>query len=549
MGYINFTNCTLFIFFLYSFFTVKSFYEIFYPPTCQSIDQSNCLYSFPNWQNDFSLAICITSSKKKLLSSSSECNQFLKLSEFNLKNSFSKDFKIDLPVKTQKNGSLSAFLILSQKKNFQSDLSFQLTRSTHTVIKKLELSKYKQNSSEKYVNLLESKKAKEGMKFSNKNEEKKILTHLLNKVSIYTMDSQIDFDRYQIPEELYPDISIVENTRYLPYIHICQLSMKEENYRVLNISQTRFTLTIDHSPSSIGKLRFFRQLESSLSQMKELGFSDTQLNELTGMFTDTDLYIIFLTFVVSIFHLLFEFLAFRNDINFWRRRKTTVGLSLKTLAWRSISQIIIFFYLYIEKSSAIILVPSGISILIELWKMFKAFKVKVEYQSLFKLPKLTFGECSDAEKETNNYDSIAMKKLSYVLYPLCLAGAVYSLMYNTHKNWYSWAINSLVNAVYAFGFLFMTPQLFLNYKLKSVAHLPWKAFMYKAFNTFIDDVFAFIIKMPTMHRIACLRDDLIFVVYLYQRWLYPIDKTRVNEFGETFDEAEENSDSNKLKEE
>lgn len=36
-----------------------------------------------------------------------------------------------------------------------------------------------------------------------------------------------------------------------------------------------------------------------------------------------------------------------------------------------------------------------------------------------------------------------------------------------------------ISGVYAFGFLFMLPQLFINYKLKSVAHLPWKAFMYK----------------------------------------------------------------------
>ena len=40
--------------------------------------------------------------------------------------------------------------------------------------------------------------------------------------------------------------------------------------------------------------------------------------------------------------------------------------------------------------------------------------------------------------------------------------------------------------------------------------------MYKAFNTFIDDVFAFIIKMPTTHRIACFRDDIVFFCYLYQ---------------------------------
>ena len=52
----------------------------------------------------------------------------------------------------------------------------------------------------------------------------------------------------------------------------------------------------------------------------------------------------------------------------------------------------------------------------------------------------------------------------------------------------------------------MTPQLFINYKMKSVAHLPWRMLTYKALNTFIDDIFAFVIKMPTLYRIGCLRD-------------------------------------------
>ena len=52
----------------------------------------------------------------------------------------------------------------------------------------------------------------------------------------------------------------------------------------------------------------------------------------------------------------------------------------------------------------------------------------------------------------------------------------------------------------------MTPQLFINYKLRSVAHLPWRGMIYKALNTFMDDLFAFIITMPTMHRLACFRD-------------------------------------------
>ena len=77
----------------------------------------------------------------------------------------------------------------------------------------------------------------------------------------------------------------------------------------------------------------------------------------------------------------------------------------------------------------------------------------------------------------------------------------------------------------------MTPQLFINYKLKSVAHLPWRMLTYKFLNTFIDDIFAFVIKMPTMYRIGCFRDDIIFLIYVYQRWIYRVDPKRVNEFG------------------
>jgi hypothetical protein len=78
----------------------------------------------------------------------------------------------------------------------------------------------------------------------------------------------------------------------------------------------------------------------------------------------------------------------------------------------------------------------------------------------------------------------------------------------------------------------MIPSLYINYRLKSVAHMPAKAMMYKFLNTFIDDLFAFTIKMPLLHRLATLRDDVIFFVYIYQRWAYRVDYSRVNEFGQ-----------------
>jgi hypothetical protein len=83
----------------------------------------------------------------------------------------------------------------------------------------------------------------------------------------------------------------------------------------------------------------------------------------------------------------------------------------------------------------------------------------------------------------------------------------------------------------------MTPQLYINYKLKSVAAMPWKQMSYKFLNTIIDDLFAFVIKMPTLHRLSVFRDDVIFIAFLYQRRIYRVDSTRVNEFGYSGDVA------------
>ena len=74
-------------------------------------------------------------------------------------------------------------------------------------------------------------------------------------------------------------------------------------------------------------------------------------------------------------------------------------------------------------------------------------------------------------------------------------------------------------------------QLYINYKLKSVAALPWRQMTYKFLNTIVDDLFAFVIKMPWLHRLSVFRDDLVFLVYIYQRWAYRVDKRRANEFG------------------
>lgn len=73
--------------------------------------------------------------------------------------------------------------------------------------------------------------------------------------------------------------------------------------------------------------------------------------------------------------------------------------------------------------------------------------------------------------------------------------------------------------------------------------MPGKAMAYKFLNTFIDDLFAFTVKMPWLHRLATLRDDVIFFIWLYQGWKYKVDYKRVNEFGQGGDSDEEEEEA------
>lgn len=170
-----------------------------------------------------------------------------------------------------------------------------------------------------------------------------------------------------------------------------------------------------------------------------------------------------------------------------------------------------------------IVMSSGTGIILECWKIKQASKVV----AIEAFPYYTIEDTeSYAASDTKEYDEIAMKYMSWAAVPMILGYTIYSFMYNEHKGLYSFVLNTLVGVIYTFGFINMTPQLYINYRLKSVEHMPGKALTYRFLNTIIDDLFSFIITMPTLHRISCFRDDVIFVIYIYQRWIYAVDKTR-----------------------
>ncbi|ESN92969.1 hypothetical protein HELRODRAFT_108202 [Helobdella robusta] len=498
----------------YIFYSVWSLYVMYAPSSCQQSSETYCLASYLERNPLLPLQLTVHTSTNERFSKSTK---IWTSKSFYADDEFEELVEVNVPSITRHNGSLYAMVLLNEL------TSDSLKDWTMKQICRLTTFAVPQAST---FNLI-------GNSTETKNISKVPETHWNSKLLINIVNDKISLNRYNLPAEIASYMMLYNNKEYLPILFIDEMAIRLKDLVPLNASSSQMPLRIIYKPMSIGKLRLWVNMKHSLLFFNQLGFSEKDIDEVKNIFVDTNLYLLLLTFFVSAFHLLFDFLAFKNDINFWRNRKDMVGLSSRTMLWRCFSTFIIFFYLLDQQTSLLVLGPSGIGLIIEVWKTTKAFKIKVKWNSY--IPTLEFGHSKKNEEETEAFDAQAMKWLSYLLYPLVLCGAVYSLLYTPHKSWYSWTIESMANGVYAFGFIFMLPQLFINYKLKSVAHLPWKAFTYKAFNTFIDDVFAFIITMPTTHRLACFRDDVVFVIYLYQRWLYPVDKKRVNEFGQSFD--------------
>ena len=266
---------------------------------------------------------------------------------------------------------------------------------------------------------------------------------------------------------------------------------------------------------------------------------ESELDEIRYLISDDHLYRFIITQIISFLHIWLDYMAFRDEVGFYVGRTDMGGLSVSSILSRFACSLIIFLYLMDGGGTSwLVLISVGSGVAADLFKVWKVLKPAF-------VPKFPFvtirdpSRLSSTEKETSSYDSIARTYLSLLLYPLIAGSALYALKFYEYSSWWSWLISNLANAVYTFGFISLCPQLYVNYRLKSVAHMPVRVFMYKIFNTFVDDVFAFLIEMPLKHKLMTLRDDVVFLGFLVQAYMYRVDKSRANEFGFAYEQQEE----------
>ena len=140
------------------------------------------------------------------------------------------------------------------------------------------------------------------------------------------MTDQVTMSMHQVPPELARVITLTGDRKsYLPILYVDELTMRMKDLRMVNATDTSSDIELVYRPISFGKLRLFLQFYAALSSMHAMGFTEKDTDEVKGIFADTNLVLLLVTFGVSAVHLLFDFLAFKNDVNFWRGKKTMEG--------------------------------------------------------------------------------------------------------------------------------------------------------------------------------------------------------------------------------
>jgi hypothetical protein len=331
-------------------------------------------------------------------------------------------------------------------------------------------------------------------------------------------------------------------TTYRPIIYIDDNSLQHSSKIELappenNKPPVKLSIKISALSPVVDSLN--HQVTMMLSMAEDM-LPGPELDEIRYFMQDERLYRFLITQIISYLHMWFDYMAFRDEIRFYRGRKNLSGVSASSVISRFLCSFIILLYLMDGGGTSWVIILSLFSsCVVEGWKVWRLLRPTFKRS----FPFVSIRELATAgEQETASYDRIASTNLALVLYPLVVGWSLYALQHYVYTSWYSWLISNLANAVYTFGFIALCPQLYVNYRLKSVAHLPWKVFMYKIFNTFVDDAFAWLIEMPWKHRIMTLRDDVVFLLLLVQVYQYRVDKTRTNEFGYSYEEGEKSEE-------
>lgn len=134
----------------------------------------------------------------------------------------------------------------------------------------------------------------------------KPVTHLKSRYGITMCTQYLTLPHESIPIEIIPLMKINSRQEFLAIIEPDILNMRLKDLIEITPETTQMNFTYFYNPVTFGKMRFMLQIKITLKQFLSLGFTEKDLDEIKGVFADTNLYLLCATFFIGSVHVSFE---------------------------------------------------------------------------------------------------------------------------------------------------------------------------------------------------------------------------------------------------
>lgn len=142
------------------------------------------------------------------------------------------------------------------------------------------------------------------LKEESKIQTVKPVTHLATKFALMMCIEELYIPDSDIPIEIIKLLRINSKRQFLPIViqDFLQTRLRDLEEITPDMKHTKFLLS--YAPTSIGKLKFLIQMEMTFSNFLALGFTTKDVDEIKGVFADTNVYLLCATVFIGSIHVI-----------------------------------------------------------------------------------------------------------------------------------------------------------------------------------------------------------------------------------------------------
>ncbi|KAG2469305.1 CLPT1 protein, partial [Polypterus senegalus] len=332
--------------------------------------------------------------------------------------------ELSIPESVQHNGSLYIHVYFT-KSGFHPDPKRKNQyRRLATVHMSRMLNKYKRRRFLKTKNLLtgETEADPEMIKRAEENGPVEVISHWHPNLTINIVDDHTPWAKGAVPPPLdqYVKFDAVSGD-YYPIVYFNDYWNLQKDYIPINETLEKLPFRISFCPLSLWRWQLYAA-QNTKSPWNFLGEdlyeqSDEDQDSVKVALLETNPYLLGLTIVVSIVHSIFEFLAFKNDIQFWNSRQSLEGLSVRSVFFGVFQSLVVLLYILDNETNFVVQISVFIGLLIDFWKITKVMDVKLDKENKIAgiFPRLSIKDKSTyVQSSTKIYDDVSSSIFSFL---------------------------------------------------------------------------------------------------------------------------------------